>query len=401
MDTFSLCPTNRDTESDEGPASISINENFYYCSRKKNQTFDPMEITRNGKRIFEEKSNFAFEANSHFSQFHENCLLHMSMWNSYNIVTSGFKGTVASLLSKFYGKQFESFNPQLISYSSSPPEHMVILSLATASHQNLRGRTDGLTFVKEFAIQTQIIDDYGAINDNNLPLRNLITDNVPLILKTFLENFEIPYFVPQITNSGLDKNLKNLVNIGVCKRLADKEGFDLIFDITGTEKKGLVECKNLTANVDREDILNFIYQSFLRESPITIILIRSAGESLRSSKSFNASKAEITLTENLPIIKESPEKRVKTQESEKVKVNIFEEMSKNKFNINVYSLLYNKDSNKKNPEEMSFNTLKEVENPQGVFLIIESNAELKDPTTIPSNRKGRDIIGIEEELKKI
>ena len=53
-------------------------------------------------------------------------------------------------------------------------------------------------------------------------------------------------------------------------------------------------------------------------------------------------------------------------------------MRAKKFNINVYTLFYAEDSDRRSPKSMFFNTLHEVKNPQGVFIIIESNAELKN-----------------------
>ena len=113
---------------------------------------------------------------------------------------------------------------------------------------------------------------------------------------------------------------------------------------------------------------------------------------MRDCSKFNFSNAQVKIVEKSPIIEAQRPvlKRVKTQEaaevvlessSEKVKVkkNILDEMRANNFNINIYTLLYEMESKRKSPEEMSFNVLHEVADPQGVFIIIESNAELKPP----------------------
>ena len=116
-------------------------------------------------------------------------------------------------------------------------------------------------------------------------------------------------------------------------------------------------------------------------------------QSLRDCSKFNFSNAQVKIVEKSPIIEaQRPvfSKRIKTQEpaevvhessSEKFKVKkkILDEMRANKFNINIYTLLYEMESKRKSPEEMSFNVLHEVADPQGVFIIIESNAELKPP----------------------
>ena len=390
LDSFSLFPTYSDDEFDEGPASISIDENFYYCGESTSESFNPIKLNRIGNDICKRGSNSSFFIKSHFSKFHENCLVHMSMWHFINFVTfKNVKNTVASLVSKFYDSQYEFVNPRQVSYSSPPQEHMTCLALATASHQDLRGRTDGLTFVKEFAVQSQIIEDLSLFESSiDINLRNLISNNVPSILENYLKSLEIPYFIPQITSAGLCENLTNLVNIGVCKRLAKNEGFDLQFDITGTEEKGFVECKNLKNSVPRGKALEYIYRSLLRKSPLTLMLIREAGQSLRNATIFHDSKGEITFIKESPIIKaqkpesqrnvmrnrsENPVKKPrkaiktkqKTQEKVIVKVKIFEEMRAKNFNINVYTLCYAEDSDRKSPKSMFFNTLHEVKNPQG------------------------------------
>lgn len=56
-------------------------------------------------------------------------------------------------------------------------------------------------------------------------------------------------------------------------------------------------------------------------------------------------------------------------------------MQTENFNINVYSLLYADKSKRTRPDQMSFVTLHEVDKPDGVFIIIESNAELRAPMT--------------------
>lgn len=75
-----------------------------------------------------------------------------------------------------------------------------------------------------------------------------------------------------------------------------------------------------------------------------------------------------------------------------VKVYVFDEMQVKNFHINVYTLLYEKDSERKSSADMTFNTLYEVPNPKGVFIIIKSNAELKTPIISNELRTNNDMI---------
>ncbi len=431
---------------DEGPASVSVNNNLYFFGKKP----DPKQgykiaitLDRIQKKIFEREVNTQFTFTSYLPNFEFDIFTHMALWNLINVVKCpalednnvvAIRLTLAKILKLEHEKISQPSNAEASKANHDFQEHLALLAIANASHQSFDGSIDGVSALKEFAIQVQVLSNQIA-KSNITKLKD-----IPPVLKKFLSGIKLPYLIPQKFNEpDLENLLGNLVQTGVCKRLKDSEGIDISFEIRD-RKSGYIECKNLKDNVSRSHVKKYALRAIKNKSPMTILLVNTAGSSIRSQKEFNSFsdnekneesavekkdeketlpetevkidekevmrhgeevdeketvpyKEEIDETETVKksggnaekvTSREPNQKKTKT-ESERVFYSFSDEINRARikdhsipkdFDLNVYTLAY-KDTKATDSLDFNFVTLHEVEGkePDGVFIIIESNAK--------------------------
>lgn len=380
----------------EGSASLAVNEHYYYFGSKETRN-DPIILKKAKTRIYEISTGL-FRARSYFSSFCEDVLIHVALWSLLNSESLNQKITVAQVVKSFYDRQFKWINVNDIANDSRPQEYMANAAIANASHQNVYGETDGVTFFKEFAIQVQIVPEpYGR------QLRNMIPD-CPERLNTFLKSLKIPYYIPQKPVDPSDPEmatieaLRGLMKIGQSRRLDNQDGFDVAFDLNESGLvQGRIECKNLQNTVAKGFAKKYIIRAMEKRIPLTFFLIRKAAPSLRSKELFGCFKDTATeprpsttdikeLSEANPLAQCPIEFINNPQEtdtsfdasgefslSDLIAAETRQDPSFGEFRINVYSLV--REANE-NYENLVFKTLYEDPAAQGHFIIIESNCNL-------------------------
>ena len=429
----------------EGPASVSVNENLYFFGEipESHQYDNIITLVKSTEEIHLSSETEAYTFKSYISNFSSDVLTHMILWNllyipsSSNILNAKFR-TIADVILSYYNAP-KSHNPEnslALKANHDFQEHLALLAIANASHLSFDGSVDGVSALKEFAIQVQVLSDQLSRYEIS-KLRDFISD-IPPALEIFLSNIKLPYLIPQKFDESY---LKNLVQTGVCERLEDSEGIDISFTIRD-RKSGYIECKNLKDNVSRSHVKKYALRAIKNKSPMTILLVNTAGSSIRSQKEFNLFsdsdnekneesavekkdeketlpetevkidekevmrhgedvdeketvpyKEEIDETETVKKNAENAEKvtsrepnqkKTKT-ESERVIYSFSDEINRARikdpsipkdFDLNVYTLAY-KDPKATDSLDLNFITLHEVEGkePDGVFIVIESNAK--------------------------
>jgi hypothetical protein len=441
LSSFSLEPRivlrNGIGEYKEGPASVSVNENLYFFGEipESHQYDNIITLEKSTKEIHLSRETDAYTFKSYISNFSSDVLTHMILWNllyapsSSNILNAKFR-TIADVILSYYNAP-KSHNPEnslALKANHDFQEHLALLAIANASHLSFNGSIDGVSALKEFAIQVQVLSDQLSRYEIS-KLRDFISA-IPPALEIFLSKIKLPYLIPQKFEESY---LGNLVQTGVCKRLKDSEGIDISFEIRD-RNSGYIECKNLKDNVSRSHVKKYALRAIKNKSPMTILLVNTAGSSIRSQKEFNSfsdnekeeesavekkdEKAEVKIDEKevmrhdedvdeketVPYkeetVKETAKKTVKKvkkvasrepnqkktkTESERVIYSFSDEINRARikdpsipknFDLNVYTLAY-KDPKATDSLDLNFITLHEVEGkePDGVFIIIESNAK--------------------------
>lgn len=376
----------------EGSASLAINKHYYYFGSRSTRN-DPIILKIAKDRIYEEGVGL-FKTKSYFSSFCEDVLIHVALWSLLNSESLDQQITVAQVVKSFYDREFKWINVNDIANDYRPQEYLANAAIAHASHQNIYGETDGVTFLKEFAIQVQIVPEpYGT------QLRNMIPD-CPEKLNAFLMGLKIPYFIPQKPvdpsdpDMGAIKALKGLMKIGQSCRLNNKDGFDVAFDLNESGLvQGRIECKNLQNTVAKGFVKKYVIRAMEKRVPLTFFLIRKAAPSLRSKELFggfkeaNVEPRTLTgdkITDSLPLIQLPIESIKNPRESETsfdasgeysfsdlIAAEAFQDPDFGDFRINVYSLV-----REENYDNLVFKTLYEDPSAQGHFVIIESNCNL-------------------------
>ena len=376
-DTFSLHSEFSDTHSGEGPASESIHGHLFYFGRRSNYNqAGILSISCCSSVLYENDQIFIHK--SYFSSFAEDVIIHLSIWqitHTANLIQLDngtehqWKPTVARLLYDFRKNSNRvASNPIQPIGDFNAQEQLAILCLAHSSHYNLRGETDALELTSRFGVHVQLISQTSS---RVATFDNLIPDNIyPIPLFDFLKSYKIPYLIPGEIDVEVGRNLNGLINTGIAARLRNATGFDISFNISDSEAVGFIECKNLQTTVTTGSIKPYILKAMNHMAPITYFLCKSAGESLLSANNFKFSKFfedranRVKFKVNYSYEQMLSEARIKRE--------LFSE-----FKLNIYALIHSQTPTETD-FKMEFATLYEVPsgNPDGVFIIIESNCTL-------------------------
>jgi hypothetical protein len=353
----------------------TINENLYFFGEV------PLSSSHRYESLIPLERNYIspYTFKSYFPKFSDDVLTHFSLWHLAQRQLGTEKiTTIANIIINYYNElKLESYSPQ-----GNFGEQLALFSLVNASRQSFTHFVDGITLLKEFSIQVQNIPQ-----GSETKLKDLITGTPPPILAQFLASVQVPYLVP--SRSDL---LCGLVRTGICEQLEASDGGGISFEICGRES-GLIVCEmeKSSTKVNREGVKDYALRAIKRKSPITILLVNVLPDlSLKPNEDFDEKETvKETAKKNVKNVekvasREPNQKKTKT-ESEKVIYSYSDEINRARikdpsipkdFDLNVYTLAY-KDPKATDSLDLNFITLNEVEGkePDGVFIIIESNAK--------------------------
>ena len=400
--SFALCPQLYDTrEYAEGVASNAINEHYYFLGEKRGfgSNAELQVITKLEKNHNElTKDDCIFKIKSYFSNFKEDIILHISIWDFFH-TESGYDYTIASIIKNMYDNTPNYYlNVEALSSNRLAQEFMTCFAMASASHGCLPDMTDGLTLLKRFVTQIQI-------SHGTSP-----SFIVPQVLESFMKDLKIPYLIPQMLadQSSLEP-IKRIVQLGVCKRLRNKEGFCISFSIFGSSENGVVEFKNVDTAITRGVIRKYMIRTMNKNRKLTIFLANKIGSSLKNKKEFNKFKIPIPRDEKVIKAAEEEPSSKKVKVTSGIRTNVIREtyresmtrafsngdLKTNDFELNIYSLFFS--SKERKLSDLKFETLHESSaNPNGVFIIIESNCILS-PKPLVNLKVIKDDVEVLEE----
>ena len=392
--SFSPCSQLYDIkEYAEGVASNAINNHYYFLGEKAAirsgiRSKGITELEKIGKELI--AYNGLFMIKSYFSNFKDDIILHISIWNIFHRESRN-DYTIASIIKKMYDNTSDYYlNVEALSSNHLAQEFLTCFAMASASHGCFPDMTDGLILFKRFATQIQI--SHGT----------LALFTVPKALESFLRNLKIPYLIPQmpVDQSPLEP-IKKIMQLGVCKRLRNKKGFNISFSIFGSleeevQEEGVVEYINVDTPITRRIIRKHMIRAMNKSRKLTIFLANKIDSSLKSKNEFNKfnptiSKAEKEERMKAKAAKAADEKETvglvatettvkkaklikETYEESMNRAFLDKDLKTNSFNLNIYSLFFNSEA--RELSDLKFETLHESNNPSGVFIIVESNCDL-------------------------
>ena len=329
----------------QGFASEAINGHYYHLGKDRNGPA-VIHLKKSGTVLYESKMQDEFKVESYFSDFKGNSLMSIALWQS--LVKDLNEMTVARVIKAKYNKSPNYFrNAFAQSNESDPQEFLAVSALAHASHMSLPHSINGIKLFEHFAQQFQT----GSRNTNRMPVN----------LKSFLRRIKVPYLIPTDHDNPSLQNLRGFLELGECRRARNSEGVDVSFTIQNSAVNGFIECKNRKEAVSRSVALKYIVKAINSRRPLAILMGRKAGDSVKTEQefdNFNLKKRNRTVpTSNLNLEQALALMNIKEPD----------------FKMNVYSLTYDV----KSPNTLKYAVLYEKPNPQGVFIIVESDCDFK------------------------
>ena len=318
----------------EGDAEISINSHFYYFGSRSGEEI--VTLSNNAEGAICKPNNDPYMMKSHFSSVSDDFLTHSSLW--FSPQEDGV--SIASIVENFMESKLNLKNHNAKKNDSNTQEFMVTFSISNASHRSFNGHTSGINFFTLLIKNLMVfVPKYPGLDD--------LLKSTPPSLSNFLERVSVPYLVPNLTPE-LQSDLQGIVRIGECRRCSDNEGVDVAFTIFIDNVEvvtSYVECKYVdnTSN-NNHDHKHYISKAKALKCPFFILVTYKLESQFKVSGSMNPLQSRTSeRNSKIPILPQ--------------------------FLINVYSIFFN-DTER---QSMTFVANREYENPNGIFLIIETN----------------------------
>ena len=338
-----------DVSTPQGYAIEAIHNHFYHLGASRHGP-GVIDLKKSGLLLYQDDMEDEFIIESYFSDFKENSLMHIALWHS---LFNGLNGrTVANVIHEKYKMTPDYWkNAFAQSNASDPQEFTAVFALAHATHKTLPVPIDGMELVETFAKQIQ--------------LQTRRIDNViPTKLKSFLLTIKVPYLIPTDHENQLLQKLRQIMPLGECRRTTRNS--EVCFTIQNHPVKGVIECKNREKKISRSVALSYIMKAIESRRPLAILMGKRIGKSLKSDQKFH----NFSLTKRS---KTDPKLVTECKNANLDQALAFMDIKEPNFKMNIYSLTYCPET----PNTLKYTTLHEVPNPQGVFLIVESDCPFR------------------------
>jgi hypothetical protein len=306
----------------------TINKHYYYFGNVD----DPIVIPLNNCNGVLEYKKRPYNC-SNFNLFKDDMFLCMAIW--YHICYT-LRNSVASIMGRYINTLSTAFkNCNALRNDSGSQECMVYWALCNSSHKAIHSLIPCPQFLNNFIENVQM-------DQETLRMIHLKLNSLPK-LEAFLARIKIPYLVPaEIISSEIISKLDGLCKFGNCTRLSNKSGLDIGFELFLDDivRKGFVECKYHDKSLSDLEAKKYINKAKANLSPFSMLLTYSLNDELKTINYFN------------------PQKRQPGRQK-KAKANQIE-------GISVYSIYHTS-------EQMKIVPLIEYDDPEGVFIIIQTN----------------------------
>jgi hypothetical protein len=312
----------------------TINSHYYYFGNVDDPIVIP--FINNAGRL--KCDSHPYNNCSNFNLFKDDMFLCMAIW--YNICSESVV-SVASIMDRYINTLSKAFkNWNALRNDSGSQECMVYWALCNSSHKAIHSLIPCPLFLNTFIENVQVDQEsLRIIRENN---ESETIDSLPK-LEAFLARIKIPYLVPaEIISSEIISKLDGLCKFGNCTRLSNKSGLDIGFELFLDDivRKGFVECKYHDKSLSDLEAKKYINKAKANLSPFSMLLTYSLNDELKTINYFNSQKRQ-------------------PGRQKKAKANQIE-------GISVYSIYHTS-------EQLKIVPLIEYDNPEGVFIIIQTN----------------------------
>ena len=364
----------------------------------------------------------------HFTSVYDDFFLCYALWNLWYEVDEKRRWTLAALYQDYLkAKSFPVLSARSVSDFFSL-ELLAHWSVAYASHTNSYGKTKGMPFMTEFMINVQKLVDDNCQLDKNF---NIVGDSEEL--RGFLDKITVPYLIcgppkdpiigrliteqaddPAPSNATIEpsssdiseavkierliKNMAPFVNLGTCHRPKNSMGWDVLFDMQydNLKETGFVECKLWSSPIGLSLIYPYYEKACVGKYKLSLLVasdwqisLKKLGRKLTpqqhefyeravQQRQFyeravkTSGKRRLEELSSGDIAKEI-EKIVKNENTHVDKLNKLWSTGQNKINIYAVKFESEKCEGSNYTGKFICHTLKEHENPDGIFIIIQSS----------------------------
>lgn len=348
-----------------------IDKHFYRLGTANTPAIEPLTISNNMLYVDLGTNDVLtttteinkWRCNSYFPKFHEDVFVHIVAWG--NIIDLSDQGQnqldlgIFDTKKKSLAQLLEESNITTIFSNASAlknnflaQETLICWAVGNASHYDISGNTAGLEFVRQFSGHIQSI----PVNFSYFPRELLCSTDISLLFSRFLNRITVPYGVESPLDESFVKSLSNYMDIGQFYRCKDKEGFDLRFPIRfdGITCEALAECKYHEGETDLFEVMKYSSRSINNNTRLTLLI-----------------------TSNLNVKMKNYYRGMLSDQCSNLGIPYHRSNDRNpatppKFKLNHYSICFVSDE----PigiNKLRINTLFEHENPDGIFIILETN----------------------------
>lgn len=299
----------------------SIEDHFYYFGSPTDPAILKLDHS-NGELV---QNNERYKVACNFSPFDQNIILNMVVWK-HALLNKSAASFFPNYVNKVCG-DFPIYDLKPILHQSK--QTITLWAIANCTHQNFVGDSGGKDVVSELIGHLQ---SSKSIERKFCPFP---LDEFTESLGLFLGRIKFPYLLPE-TFPGLQEKLGDFCRVGKIIQLPEEGRIDVEFELLfdGSSAVGLAMCKYTIEPKTQQDINQSTEIAENRKSPLSFYLCHHLDLQLKCPGALNL---EISQTSDVP-----------------------------PFRLNIYSV-YHVD------EDLKMVPLREYENPDGVFLLIESN----------------------------
>ena len=340
----------------------SINHHFYYFGDSSDPGIFP--FGHDGKHL--KLKGEVYRVRSFFKPFYEDCFSKFAIWSQVHSYYS-----IARILAEYLLQSTPPPPNKLAAVNDSgSQENMVFWAVADATHKSYEGLTKGPEFVKNLI--------------KNAQMEIVQIAEFPATLESFLRRLTIPFLIPGRNGEFVQDSLNGLCEIGQCYRSANKDSVDVKFEVSlgsnGQRSFGFAECKYIEKSQGKDNVMDYYNSARNNNSPITFFVTYSSNDSLKNGDAWAVRRSEYNLrsftqsdsnsattstaTSTATATNTESENQNQTEESLRKKPKLFKD-----FKISVFSCFYKE--YQQNFMEMV--ALREEINPDGVFIILETN----------------------------
>jgi hypothetical protein len=357
---------NKETEIENEAAMMvrkSIDHHFYHFGDANSSSVIQFGHDKFGLTLGKK----SYKIRSHFTPFYKDSFTSFALWNNdpnYNydnlctvaLITQDYVNCLEVLPANFSAESNDFKAQEIMSY----------WSIANSSHQNFNGTTGGVEFFLDFFKNIQILD--------SLSLDELNRFRLPGRLESFLNTLTIPYLLPEEPSNNFKSSLAGLCDLDVVYRCPNSSGMDVYFYLRrhGQYCPAFVECKYRDKPQGLTEIKPYIDTAKSENSVLTFFVANKIHDNLKygckiakSAQSTKPSTRELrSSTSNL--------------EADDSVAQPVAKKAKKDLKLNIYSFFFTWEDEKAiiykgNGKKLSMKIIEEHDNPDGVFIVLETN----------------------------